>query len=478
VSRITLRAIENKLEMSRGLVYARQRKSNRNAMQLDQHEVKQETRLQKTEHGSNDTHDTSSGGGNVHGVGGTGLGGLGARATAAGGGANTGGLGDGTVAEVLAANLRARLQLLESVTALELSRGLDVESTINLVESRSRDVGEVTVKVESASNSGKLGETVDDHEVGVVLDGETTTNLLQLREGDVVEVLVGDDGQVTLVGTDSGKVGALQRLELVGVETERTVDGGERVEGNGGDVAEGHVVGPDQVGEDGRDVTTVGLNVERGGDVTELHGDVVQVVVVGNEDSVDNSKVNTVKSLELSVLDVQLAGLLNTGGEGQKLETSKGVPLDGVNLAELGEGQSRKNLELVKLEGTANDLEAVGRDGGNLGVVGCDKITRDCSNTRDGDRCAKARGNGDGAREGGAGREGRGISRRLDGGGTGDAARALGVGTADGSECRNKVLHRHCEGGINLKVYKLLQERKRWDKSVMCRWKGPDATEM
>jgi hypothetical protein len=108
-------------------------------MQLDQHEVKQETRLQKTEHGSNETHDTSSGGGNVHGVGGTRLGGLGARAAAGGGRANTGGLGDSAVAEVLAANLGARLQLLESVAALELSRGLDVESTVNLVKSRSRN---------------------------------------------------------------------------------------------------------------------------------------------------------------------------------------------------------------------------------------------------------------------------------------------------------------------------------------------------
>lgn len=306
-------------------------------------------------------------------------------------------------------------------------------------------LGEVTVKVESASNSGKLRETVNDHELGVVLDGETTANLLERREGDVVEVLVGDDGQVTLVGTNSGKVGALQRLELVGVEAEGAVDGNERVEGNLGDVAEGHVVGPDQVGEDGRDVATVGLDVERVGDVTELHRDVVQVVVVGDEDSVDNSKVNTVKGLELSVLDVELAGLLDTGGEGQKLETSKGVPLNGVDLAELGERQSRKNLELVEDEGTTDGLEAVGRDGGDLGVVGCDKVSRDSSNTRDRDRCAKARGDSDGTREGGAGGEGRGISGSVDGGGTGNAARALGVGTADGSECRNKVLHRHCE---------------------------------
>jgi hypothetical protein len=302
-------------------------------------------------------------------------------------------------------------------------------------------LGEVTVKIESASNSGKLGETVNDHELGVVLDGETTADLLERREGDVVKVLVGDDGQVTLVGTNSGKVGALQRLELVGVEAEGAVDGNERVEGNGGDIAEGHVVGPDQVGEDGGNVATVRLDVERVGDVTELHGDVVQVVVVGDEDSVDNSKVNTVKGLELSVLDVELAGLLDTGGEGQKLKTSKGVPLDGVDLAELGERQSRENLELVEDEGTANGLEAVGRDGGNQGVVGCDKISSNSLDTRERDSVAEARGDSDGTREGGAGREGRGLSGGADGGGTGDAARALGVGTANGSECRNKVLH-------------------------------------
>lgn len=113
-------------------------KSKRHAIGSTRSQAK--TRLQKTEHGGNDTHDTSSGGGNVHGVGGTRLGGLGAvGASGAGVGANTGGLGDGTVAVVLAADLGARLQLLEGVATTELSRGLDVESTVNLVESRSRD---------------------------------------------------------------------------------------------------------------------------------------------------------------------------------------------------------------------------------------------------------------------------------------------------------------------------------------------------
>jgi len=113
-------------------------KSKRHAIGSTRSQVK--TRLQKTEHGSNDTHDTSSGGGDVHGVGGTSGAGLGgAGASGAGAGADTGGLSDGTVAVVLAANLRARLQLLEGVATTELGRRLDVECTVNLVKSRSRD---------------------------------------------------------------------------------------------------------------------------------------------------------------------------------------------------------------------------------------------------------------------------------------------------------------------------------------------------
>lgn len=113
-------------------------KSKRHAIGSTRSQAK--TRLQKTEHGSNDTHDTGSGGRNVHGVGGTGGAGLGgAGASGARAGANTGGLSDGTVAVVLATDLGAGLQLLVSVTAAELSRRLNVESTINLVKCRGRD---------------------------------------------------------------------------------------------------------------------------------------------------------------------------------------------------------------------------------------------------------------------------------------------------------------------------------------------------
>jgi hypothetical protein len=49
-----------------------------------------------------------------------------------------------------------------------------------------------------------------------------------------------------------------------------------------------------------------------------------------------------------------------------------------------------------------------------------------------------------------------------------------------GVEDKRRCVCEKSESGSKhtLKVYKLLQERKRWDKSVMCRWKGPDATEM
>lgn len=126
--------------MSLGLVYADKENEIETPCNLiNTSQVK--TRLQKTEEGGNDTHDTSGGSGDVHGVGGTSGGGLGGAARAGDGGvrANTGRLSDGAVAEVLAANLRARLQLLVGVTAAELSRGLDVEGTVNLVESGSRN---------------------------------------------------------------------------------------------------------------------------------------------------------------------------------------------------------------------------------------------------------------------------------------------------------------------------------------------------
>lgn len=97
------------------------------------------THLHETENGSNDTHKTSSSGGDVHGVGGTSLGSTRARTggSAARVGANTGRLGDGALAGVLAADLAAGLERVEG-RAVECAGGLEVESTIDLVESRER----------------------------------------------------------------------------------------------------------------------------------------------------------------------------------------------------------------------------------------------------------------------------------------------------------------------------------------------------
>lgn len=322
-------------------------------------------------------------------------------------------------------------------------------------------LGEVAVQVESASDSGKLGETVDNLVLGVVLDGETTTNLLELGHRDVVEVGVGDDGQITLVGANVGEVGAHQALELVRVETERAVDGDERVQGDLGDVAEGHVVGPDEVGEDGRDIAAVGLNGQRFCDVTKLHLDIVEPVVVGDIDRVDDGKVDTVERLQLGVLDVEHIGLLDTGAEREALKTGKSIPDDRVDHAELREREGRKDLQAIELELATNGLEAVGRNAGDQGVVESDKIARDLSNTRERDSVREACSNGNGAREGSAARESRSVSGSADGGGTGSRARRLGVGTASNGERRHDVLDRHCGGRINCEAASAYKEDKR-----------------
>lgn len=153
-------------------------------------------------------------------------------------------------------------------------------------------LGEVSVEVESTANGGKLGETLNDLELGVVGNLESTRDGLEHRHGNVGQVGVADERERA---TDGGQVGSAEHGELVAVETKRAVDSLERWEGNGGGVADGHVVGPDQVGEDGRHVVSVGTDGQGGGDVSKLHVDVLEVRVVDNVDGVNDLEIDSVQ---------------------------------------------------------------------------------------------------------------------------------------------------------------------------------------
>lgn len=279
--------------------------------------------------------------------------------------------------------------------------------------------GEVAVKVQGTADSGELGEAVNDHEGGVVGKLETTTDSGELGEAGADKVLAADERQGA---TNRGEVGGGEVGKVVGVEAARAVERGERGEAGGGDVAHGDVVGPDEVGEAGRDVVAVGLDDERRGDVAELHVDLLEVVVVGNSHAVDRLEVDTIEAVQLRVLNGHGARLLNTGGEGETLQGGQGAPVNRLHTLEAGEVESGEEGETGEGEGVVNDGEAVTRELGDLADIVGRQASLYSGDAVEGDLVGGASGDGDAAGEGGAGGQGRGISGALKGGGGRNAA--------------------------------------------------------
>jgi len=257
----------------------------------------------------------------------------------------------------------------------------------------------VAVHVESTTNGLENGEAGDIGKLSVVLNGETTTDGRELGERDVGDLLVADNGKSA---TDVGEVRGLEALKEVAVESEGAVDGGERRNADGGGVGNGDAGGPLKVGEGDRDVATVGVHVQLGANVAELHGDVVQVVVVLNVHGVNHCEVDTVERVQLGVANADTVGLLDHVGEGKTLEGSESHPLDGVDLVELGEVEGGENLAVLEVEGAVNSPQAVGGQRSELGDVVGGQVASDDFDVVELDVVGGAGGDGDAAREGGA----------------------------------------------------------------------------
>ena len=288
-------------------------------------------------------------------------------------------------------------------------------------------VNSVTVHVNGTTDGVENGEAANVRELGVVLHRETASNGGKLGEGDVGRLLAADNGQSA---TDVGEVRSLDALEEVAVKTEGAVHGSERGNADGRSVGNVDPVGPDQVGKDDGNVAAVGVDIEVITDVAQLHGDVVQVVVVLDVDGLGDLEVDALKGRQVSVDDADAVGLLDLVGERQTLETGQTLPLNLADLAKLGEVQGGKNLVLLEVEGASDPGEGVGGEGGELRDVGRDKVTIDHAETVKLDAVGGASGDGDAAREGGACCEGRGITGILDGGGCGAAGRLSLVGVS------------------------------------------------
>ena len=281
-------------------------------------------------------------------------------------------------------------------------------------------LGEVTVKVKGTTDGLEHGEA-DSVELGVVGDLKTTADGHEHWHVELGQIGVGNERQST---TNHGKVWCADGRNLVAVESEGTVQFGERWDGDGGDVADGHVVCPDEVWESGADVPAVGLEGEGLGDVAKLHVNLVKIVVVGDEHLVDLLQVDTVQAVKLSVLDGDGRSELNTlSAERKGLQSVEDVPVNGSNIGEDWEVEVGEDGQALQAEGVGNGLESRARKGGHAGDVVGDQATLDLLDTVESDVVGGASGNGNATGEGSAAGESRCITGVLDGSG-GSAARS------------------------------------------------------
>lgn len=169
-------------------------------------------------------------------------------------------------------------------------------------------LGHVTADVESTTDALQQRQSVNSHESRVVGDFQVIVNLGQEREGEVVQLVVSDNGKSL---ADLSQVGCGERLETIVVETERAVELSKGRHRDGTAETESKVGCPDQVGQRDLDGLVVVRKVKGAGDVAKLHGDIVDVTVVGNLESLGLLDVDTRQGADGSVLDIDLLRLFD-----------------------------------------------------------------------------------------------------------------------------------------------------------------------
>lgn len=71
-------------------------------------------------------------------------------------------------------------------SAVELSRGLEIETTFHIRQCRESGVSEVARKVNGPIDSLEVLESIDVDELRIIGDLESTSNLRQLGKGDIL----------------------------------------------------------------------------------------------------------------------------------------------------------------------------------------------------------------------------------------------------------------------------------------------------
>lgn len=233
----------------------------------------------------------------------------------------------------------------------------------NLRPPRSRDLlVELAAEVNGAGNGLKVGE-VDLAKLVVAGNLESTVDLGELGHADVGELVVVVEDQVTGLG----QVGGAEGLELVTPEAELTGQLLEGGNGDGRDVAEGHVATAGKVGElDLQRLHVSGEVDQTTGVLQVVHVDGLEGKVLGDVEGTDGLQGDTVEVGQTSVGDRDVVGLGDTLVEVEVLQLGKGSPLDGSNLVERAEAEGGESGEAVQLEGVTNGAQARGSQGAQV----------------------------------------------------------------------------------------------------------------
>lgn len=217
----------------------------------------------------------------------------------------------------------------------------------------------------------QLGK-VNGAELAVVGDGKTTAQggqggQRELRHVTVaVEVKIGARRQVR-----SREVG-----DEVAEKTERTSQVGERGNRDGAAVAEGHVLGGDQVGEVDVQLVAVVRNCQGTRNVLHVVDvDLVQVVVGSQFELTNRVELNSLQGSQTGVDDGDRAGGVDTLGETQTLDVGESLEVDGADGDQLGEVERGQSVDAGQLELTANLADGWGRDGGDVDGTGSGEVT-------------------------------------------------------------------------------------------------------
>lgn len=161
-----------------------------------------------------------------------------------------------------------------------------------------------------------------------------SSNSLQVGEGNVGELAVGDNGQTSDASgeaSDGGQVWCGDAIHVVSVESKGSVDSSQGWYTDLGDVSEGHVGSPDQVGEGNLELVTIGVDIDSVGDVGNLGIEGLQVVVVVDLQGANGVQVDAAKGGQESVADGDTIGLGERCSKIQGRESGESFPVDSLD---------------------------------------------------------------------------------------------------------------------------------------------------